>query len=294
MLFDCFTFFNELDLLTIRLQEMASVVDRFVLVEATKTFQGDPKPLHFADNKHLFAPFLDKIIHVVVDFPEVVDNDLSRKSQAWGREEYQRDAIARGLAAAGPDDFVMIGDVDEIVSAPVLSRVINEWQSDRLVIFMMPMFYGFLDRRSTDPTLENGEWGLGPRLVRRRHFTTAQKMRNTRPFRSKKLRGTLIGALHTRFMNWLKSGIACPPEIVRTSGWHFSSIGNWDNYRRKVSAFAHEECKDWDVYKSEAAFRAYIEATTSPFPIDRLPRYVAEHIADFATKGFIFADAPTN
>lgn len=289
MLFDCFTFFNELDLLQIRFQEMSPVVDRFVLVEATKTFQGVPKPLYFDENRHLFEPFLDKVVHVVVDFPEVVTNDLSRKSQAWGREEYQRDAIARGLATAAADDFVMIGDVDEIVSAPILRRVLDTWTQDRLVVFMMPMFYGFLDRRSTDPTLENGEWGLGPRLVRRRHFTTAQKMRNSRPFRSKKLRGSWLGEMHARLMNGLKSGIFCKPEIVRTAGWHFSSIGNWENYRAKVAAFAHEECKDWDVYKTEAAFRAYIESMTSDFPIEQLPSFVQHQRADFAAKGFFYA-----
>ena len=50
MLYDCFTFFNELDILEIRLNEMAPVVDRFVLVEARKTFQGADKPLYFEEN----------------------------------------------------------------------------------------------------------------------------------------------------------------------------------------------------------------------------------------------------
>jgi beta-1,4-mannosyl-glycoprotein beta-1,4-N-acetylglucosaminyltransferase len=33
MVYDCFTFYNELDLLEIRLHTLADVVDRFVLVE---------------------------------------------------------------------------------------------------------------------------------------------------------------------------------------------------------------------------------------------------------------------
>lgn len=37
MIYDCFTFFNELDLLEIRLNILSSVVDKFVLVEADKT-----------------------------------------------------------------------------------------------------------------------------------------------------------------------------------------------------------------------------------------------------------------
>ncbi len=39
MIYDCFAFFNEMDLLEIRLNTLNDVVDRFVLVEATRTFQ---------------------------------------------------------------------------------------------------------------------------------------------------------------------------------------------------------------------------------------------------------------
>jgi beta-1,4-mannosyl-glycoprotein beta-1,4-N-acetylglucosaminyltransferase len=39
-IYDTFTFFNELDLLEIRLNILNDVVDYFVLVEANKTFQN--------------------------------------------------------------------------------------------------------------------------------------------------------------------------------------------------------------------------------------------------------------
>ena len=67
MIFDCFSFFNELDILEIRLNVLAPVVDKFVLVEAVRRHSGEPKELYFEKNKQRFAPFLDKIIHVVVD-----------------------------------------------------------------------------------------------------------------------------------------------------------------------------------------------------------------------------------
>ena len=67
---DCFIFYNELDLLNYRLNVLNDVVDCFVLVEATRTFTGKQKPLHYAENKHLFEPFNHKIVHIVVDnFP---------------------------------------------------------------------------------------------------------------------------------------------------------------------------------------------------------------------------------
>ena len=66
MIYDCFIFFNELELLELRLNELAGVVDKFVLVEATRTFTNEPKPLFFQENRARFREFDSRIIHVVV------------------------------------------------------------------------------------------------------------------------------------------------------------------------------------------------------------------------------------
>ena len=44
-------FFNELDLLEIRLNTLNNYVDKFVIVEATKNFSFKEKPLYFEQNK---------------------------------------------------------------------------------------------------------------------------------------------------------------------------------------------------------------------------------------------------
>ena len=65
--FDVFPFFNELDLLEIRLNILNPYVDYFVLSESTKTFSGLDKPLFYEENKERFAEFNHKIIHNIVD-----------------------------------------------------------------------------------------------------------------------------------------------------------------------------------------------------------------------------------
>ena len=50
-IYDCFLFFNELDLLEIRLNVLNDYVDYFVLVEATQTFTNKDKPLYYKENK---------------------------------------------------------------------------------------------------------------------------------------------------------------------------------------------------------------------------------------------------
>ena len=49
-IYDCFTFYNELDLLEMRLEILSDSVDFFVLVEANKTHSGREKELFF--HKH--------------------------------------------------------------------------------------------------------------------------------------------------------------------------------------------------------------------------------------------------
>ena len=44
-IYDCFIFNNELNLLNMRLYELNSIVDKFVLVEATRTHTNNSKEL---------------------------------------------------------------------------------------------------------------------------------------------------------------------------------------------------------------------------------------------------------
>ena len=106
MIYDCFQFFNELDILKIRLEVMNPIVDKFVISEATETFSGLKKPLYYEENKELFSEFQDKIIHVVVeDTPE---------GDTHYRDTFQKNAVTRGLKDCKDDDIVIfehIGDV---------------------------------------------------------------------------------------------------------------------------------------------------------------------------------------
>ena len=88
--------------------------DKFVLVEATKTFSGKDKELFYEKNKARYQKWADKIVHVVVDFPETED--------AWARERFQRDAIDRGLKqlTLSDSDTILISDVDEIPNPKLL------------------------------------------------------------------------------------------------------------------------------------------------------------------------------
>lgn len=107
MVYDCFCFYNELDLLEIRLNILNGCVDKFVLVEATRTQRNNPKPLYFAENKERYKKFEDKIIHLVLDeYPEHIEQ--------WTIENLQRNYIMKGLEQCSDDDIILISDLDEI------------------------------------------------------------------------------------------------------------------------------------------------------------------------------------
>ena len=113
-LFDTFMLRNELDMLQMRLEELDDLAWRFVLVEATVDHQGHPKPLYYAENREQFAPWHDRIVHVIAD-------DLPDSPNPWVREHAQRDRALPALAEAGAFDRILISDIDEIPNREALA-----------------------------------------------------------------------------------------------------------------------------------------------------------------------------
>jgi len=115
-IFDCFSFNDELLLLEFRFRLLDSVVDRFVLVEADTNRQGKPKELHFLKNRDRYQPWLSRISHVVV-------RDIPPAADPWASEEFQRQAIPRGLEGAESSDIALVSDVDEIPNPATVSEL---------------------------------------------------------------------------------------------------------------------------------------------------------------------------
>lgn len=201
MILDAFTFYNELNMLEYRLQELYDHVDWFILVEATHTFRGDPKPLFFTENRERFRRYLDKIIVVVVE-------DMPMDTDAWGRERHQRNAIRRGVEQVSPsmESILLISDVDEIPDKTILPLL----SSDTLYTLEQDMYY-------YDCTWKYNESCIAAKSVPIHlylHYDCdAHKIR----FDIKNL-----------------------PRI-RYAGWHFSYFGDANFIRTKIESFSHQE-----------------------------------------------------
>jgi len=287
MIYDCFTFFNELELLELRLGELSNVVDKFVLVEGTKTFRGKNKPLYFQENKDKYPRFLDRIIHVVVD-------DFPESSNPWVLEYHQRNMIARGLANCQADDVIIISDVDEIPDP----RKITEYKQTRGVkIFAQRLFYYFLNCVAIYGGKEYR--CLGPVMTRYRDLTTPQAMRDLAigiarldsPRIPKTLRPWLFSIGLRPYA--LISGVRKRRRLilVETGGWHFSFIGGVNRMVEKIEAFSHSEC-DTSEIKDPTRIREAIDKGRDLFGRDlrfkcvsvdeTFPSYLRNNIERFA------------
>jgi beta-1,4-mannosyl-glycoprotein beta-1,4-N-acetylglucosaminyltransferase len=212
---DCFTFYNEFDLLKYRLSILYDVVDRFVLVESTHTFAGHEKPLYFKENLAMFSEFTDKIVHVIVrNFPHKYPNINCEKDEQWVNERFQRDRIDDGLRRVklANDDVITITDLDEIPDPRLLSTIKTNNISFRIYSLEMDMYYYNLNCRVT------GEIWRHPKILT---YGTYCELKEP--------------CSKLRFYN-------C--EALASGGWHLSYFLSAEQIQNKIINFAHQEFND--------------------------------------------------
>jgi beta-1,4-mannosyl-glycoprotein beta-1,4-N-acetylglucosaminyltransferase len=137
MVYDCFLFFNEFDLLEIRLNELKEVVDVFVACESTITFTGKKKPLWLTDQKSRFKDF--NIQYLVYDRPPNTNNP-------WLNEHNQRNYLQRGLVKCDDSDIILLSDVDEIPESDFLGN----FSGNGIWSLGMPLSYYYVNNVSDE------------------------------------------------------------------------------------------------------------------------------------------------
>lgn len=224
MIYDCFAFFNELDLLEIRLNELDPVIDKFVLVESTRTFQKKNKPLYFKENIERYKDFEDKIIHIVIDdFPGFFYK--FRFPNSWDYENYQKDQISRGLLNCKADDIIIISDVDEIPSKNELVKNIN---TPGIKVFQQQLYSYFFDCIMTYNNGESNKYEAGSIkywngsvMLNYSDFTSFKEIRKLRNCSSEE------------------------SVLIENGGWHFTYFGGYKNIIKKIKSFSHlKEAKE--------------------------------------------------
>jgi hypothetical protein len=112
-IWSCVTFFNEFDLIDLRIAEELDVVDKLVIAEADRTFQGDEKPLHLAGNP--------KYEHPKIELVAITEGFVK---DPWANEAHQRNSLLL-TPDYDDDDVFLVADADEITRRKDLPRIIE-------------------------------------------------------------------------------------------------------------------------------------------------------------------------
>ncbi len=227
MIYDCFVFYDELDLLEIRLNVLNDVVDKFVIVESHETFSQTSKPLFYQENKARFKDFEHKIINVIIDkFPRWNWKKM-RPARNWDREDFQRNALSRGLAQCTSDDIIIFSDVDEI---PRPEKIVEYKNTPGVKTFYQEMYYYYLNYLVVDHTEPNDLYnGYRPwhGTVMATYDYFRKSPNDVRTYRSRKDKD------HT---------------MVMDGGWHYSFMGGTEMVLKKLRAYAHTEYMDENTF----------------------------------------------
>jgi hypothetical protein len=216
-IYQCFPFFNEYDLLELRLTECYDHTDYFVIAESNKTFTGNPKPYNLEENWDRFKQFQDKIIYVKVD-------DMPNTDNPWLREYHQRNALIRGLTNATDDDIIILSDCDEIPRPRTMQILRNDCEH-MMWNLRHPMFYFKLNYLFIEPQCFRYSSNTVA-VVKKffdQNFGNFQNLRNPN-------RTAMPYDYNT--------------ETVRTiqhAAWHFTYLGDRNNLDLKFSSYSHTE-----------------------------------------------------
>jgi hypothetical protein len=190
-------FFNELDVLEVKVREQMRWVDVFVFAESTVTYGGTPKPLLLQEALAPGGSLVDlahdvsaagsqiRVVTVEDDAPHAAPFQPFGDPRRWQRENHQRASLIRGMSDLEPNDVVCVSDLDEIVRGSLI-RGYEEQGWDFITVPPLVMHVASLTHRwwapihviarmcrgsallpCGDPTYWTGHCGMTPEELRR-------------------------------------------------------------------------------------------------------------------------------
>jgi beta-1,4-mannosyl-glycoprotein beta-1,4-N-acetylglucosaminyltransferase len=286
--YDCFMFFNEIELLKMRLEELDPVVDYFVLVESIETQRGDGKPLYFNDNRQHFEKYLNKIIHVIVDerHPEM---DL------WGRENFQRNCIARGLQYCNSSDLVIVSDLDEIPRPGLIQELVKTVpeRNERLLEKGKDKKFKKHNKNKNSPSKAEKMFYLNGARAFEMSIYFFQLNRQTHNGESWG-GGTWVGTVVTTYGMIKKFGVQHFRDYrwkfpkISNGGWHFTWMGGKDKIRKKIGSIVEGHPYGESIPDEE------LDRWINHHPVvpidESFPGYVQRNFDYLKSLGFVAAD----
>lgn len=221
--YDVFYFFNELDLLEIRLNILENYVDYFVIIESTESFAGLPHTLCYKENEKRFAKWKNRIIYYIVDdFPKDTElltlaqnnSNVGAGEHYWVREFYQKESARKALTHLADNDIVFISDCDEIWN-PLKLKELTDFSKAEIIRPKQLAYYYYLNNRCSEI---NGWTG-----------TIVTQYKN----------------ISNHCMNDLRTRSKTKFIEIDNGGWHFGFMGGVAGAIKKLIEWQHPEYMSW-------------------------------------------------
>lgn len=230
MIYDCFLFFNELDMLEMRLELLYDHVDKFIISECDSTHSGLSKPFYFEINKERYSKYLSKIIYIKNYNSEKTDsfeNTYSGRKREiydqilstyfkikdgpetdygkshWCRDFLHREYVSLGMDICNDDDIIIFSDLDEF---PDPQKLI--FDGGDYLLNQRNMIYFFNYENTTE------SW-------HGTYITTYKSIKN----------GS-VGLLRKSRFKFNK---------IENAGWHLTFMGGKERIAEKIKSYSHQE-----------------------------------------------------
>lgn len=241
MIIDAFTFFNEKELVELRVKYLNDIVDRFLIIEADVTHTGKKKPWNFPEVlKNKLNKYSNKIEYyqMKVDLEKAeteqdpryksLKGSLSNTGRSWKVENMQRNFIKEAYkkSLTSDDDIIIISDLDEIPSKDKISFIKScDFKKIAPVAFAHSLFHLSCEYLDLEDWI--GSVAITKQLIEKYEPQTFRNYKNR----------------ISHFAN---------------AGWSFSSFGGEKRIREKLEAFGHVELNK-EEYKNTEHFKRCIE-----------------------------------
>lgn len=297
---DCFTYFNEKEILELRINLLKDYVDKFVIVDANYTHSGIPKdysckkvikelglPEHMIEV--IEVDLSDSALGPASDYEKVWDANLIHES----REKVQRNAIAKCLDTNNfADDTVFIvSDCDEIINPKFIPMMSSLARTNPNKVFKADLDYlqGRPDFRTYLSDGAEVEWRYSLFVCLKSHME-AVPLTN---IRSDTLNPYEVVWPYTEART--ENDVYIPGERMKGLGWHFSWMGTNQDRILKSKSFCHFgkkiDCLGDNTYGSaemDEFFNSFVaeEGVEPPtgykntvlkkYPLENLPEIIFE------------------
>ena len=222
MIIDAFPFFQEIELLKVRLNYLGPTVDKFLISESEIDFAANPKKKILTPEIVGELPFNNKIVVIQNKFSSLQKSVLfpfakkiKWRKPLWGIQLKQRNSIIPTLQQFKSDDILLFGDLDEFPNNGKLENIKELLSKNPEKIYSFnhkTLVYNLLTRDG------NENWsGTIACSVKKAITSSPNKLRKQR-FSSN----------------------------FEGDGWHFSYFGDSKQIQRKIRSVAAVE-KQYDL-----------------------------------------------